>query len=242
MRLRVTDLKVSYDRRAVLHGASLEIAAGECVSVIGANGVGKSTWLNAVAGLLPVSAGTVELDGRDITSMPTPRRVRNGLVLCPEGRHLFPSLTVHENLVMGGVRQRLGKAESQARIDEVIALFPVIGERHAQHAGTLSGGEQQMVAIGRAMMSRPRVLVLDEPTLGLSPLMVDTVMEAVRAIADTGTAVLLAEQNLQASLAISERGYVVESGRVVLSSTGGELLADSRVAAAYLGIDADVIS
>lgn len=239
MRLRVTDLQVSYGPRAVLHGVSLEVASGECVSVIGANGVGKSTWLNAVAGLLPVTGGRVELEGRDVTRTSTPWRVRNGLVLCPEGRHLFPGLTVRENLVMGGVTQRLGKAETQSRIDEVVALFPVVRERSDQLAGTLSGGEQQMVAIGRAMMSRPSVLVLDEPTLGLSPLMVDTVMAAVREIADAGTAVLLAEQNLQASLAISERGYVLESGRVVLGGSGAELLADTRVAAAYLGIDAD---
>ncbi|WP_019630364.1 ABC transporter ATP-binding protein [Actinomadura atramentaria] len=237
MKLEVSDLRCAYGARPVLHGVSIAVDAGECVSVVGANGVGKSTLLNAVAGLVPARAGTVRLDGRDVTARGAPWRVRHGLVLCPEGRHLFPGLTVHENLVVGGIASGARRAAINARVAELTELFPVIGKRRDQAAGTLSGGEQQMVAIGRAMMGRPAVLVLDEPTLGLAPLMVDAVIAAVREIADGGTAVVLAEQNLHASLSVSERGYVLESGRVVLSGTGAELLADSGVVAAYLGAD-----
>ena len=234
--LAVEDLRAGYGDVPVLHGVGLTVGAGEIVALVGANGAGKSTLLLAVAGQLPVRGGTVRFDGTDITHAPAHRAVARGLVMVPEGGRLFPFMTVRENLLLGAwhraARRRL--AESLA---EMMDLFPLLRDRHGQLAARLSGGERQMVAIARAMMSLPKLLMLDEPSLGLSPLMVERVFGMVRELAmRKNIAVLLVEQNVGEALAMSRRGYVLERGRIVRSGAGAALRDDVEVQRAYMGL------
>jgi branched-chain amino acid transport system ATP-binding protein len=226
---------VAYGDVRVLHDVSLAVAKGEIVSLVGANGAGKTTTLRAVSGLLPVLGGEVLFEGERITGQAPSRIVERGIGHVPEGRQLFTNMTVDENLAMGAYLPRAKAVLSESR-DWVVSLFPRLAERPQQVAGTLSGGEQQMLAIGRALMSRPRLLILDEPSLGLAPLMVKTIFEAVTRINAEGTTVLLVEQNLVQSLRLSQRAYVVETGRIVLEGTGAELLANPHTRRAFLGI------
>ena len=233
--LAVSSLRLGYGPRTVVADLSLEVRAGECVAVVGANGAGKSTTLRAIAGLGPVRGGSIRLDGTDVTGWNAVRAVRAGVVLCPEGRHLFPGMSIRDNLLLGLAAQRLGAAERAERLDEVETLFPLLRERPGQLAGTLSGGEQQMVALGRALVSRPKVLILDEPSLGLSPLMVEQVFGVISEIVTSERAVLLAEQNVEASLANSQRAYILESGRLTQSGSAAEMLASPDLLKAFLG-------
>jgi branched-chain amino acid transport system ATP-binding protein len=233
--LEVADLRAGYGDVPVLRGVSFEVAAGEIVALVGANGVGKTTTLRTVAGLLPATGGTVRLDGIPITGRPAHEIVGRGLLLVPEGRRLFPSLTVRENLELGAylAAPKARRAESLAR---VLGLFPILAERRRQAAGTLSGGEQQMLAIGRSLMGRPRLLMLDEPSLGLAPLVADRIFEVVARISAEGTPVLLVEQNVRRSLQIARRAYVLEQGAVLLTGSARELAAREDVRRAYLGL------
>ena len=231
--LEVEDLTVSYGAIQALKGVSLTLSEGEIVTLIGANGAGKSTTLRAIMGLVPVSKGRVRYRGESTRSTPTARLVRNGLVLVPEGRIVFANLSVQENLEMGAYARRDG--EIAADFEKVCALFPRLKERLTQTAGTLSGGEQQMLAIGRALMSKPRVLLLDEPSLGLAPIVVHAIFEAIEEIHRAGVPVLLVEQNANAALRHSNRAYVLETGQVALEGTSAEVAANPKVKEAYLG-------
>jgi branched-chain amino acid transport system ATP-binding protein len=233
--LEVRGLSAAYGDVRVLHDVSLTVAKGEIVSLVGANGAGKTTALRAVSGLLPALAGEVLFEGERLTGQTPSRIVERGIGHVPEGRQLFTNMTVDENLTMGAYLPRAKATLSENR-DWVVSLFPRLAERPHQLAGTLSGGEQQMLAIGRALMSRPRLLILDEPSLGLAPLMVKTIFEAITRINAEGTTVLLVEQNLVQSLRLSQRAYVLETGRIVLEGTGAELLANPHTRRAFLGI------
>jgi branched-chain amino acid transport system ATP-binding protein len=231
----VANLKCAFGRAEVLHGVHLEVRAGEIVSLIGANGAGKSTTLMCVSRIHRQATGTIEFDGRSIAGLAPQEVVRLGLVQVPEGRRIFPRLTVRENLEMGAFTRtdRSGVAED---IDRVCGMFPILRERAGQLGGTLSGGEQQMLAIARALMSRPRMLMMDEPSMGIAPLLVRKIFETVRDVLRAqGMTILLVEQNATAALRMSDRAYVMETGKVVLSGSGQELLRDERVRAAYLG-------
>ncbi len=233
--LAAADLHVSYGNIRALRGVSLSVAAGTICAVVGANGAGKTTALNAICGLRTLSRGRVVLDGQDVTAVPPHDLVPLGLVQVPEGRRVFARLTVRENLAMGAFRRRCPRAELASELDRVLALFPRLRERLAQLAGTLSGGEQQMLAMGRALMSRPRTLLMDEPSMGLAPQVVDQVFETVVAINKTGVTVLLVEQNAFMALEIAQMAYVLQSGEVVLSGPGPELMNSDAVREAYLG-------
>ena len=233
--LELDEVSVAYGKRRALEGLSLRVAAGEIVTLLGANGAGKSTTLRAVSGLIRPTAGRVRYEGRDITHAPADAIVAGGVSHVPEGREIFVEFTVHENLLVGGhtvERSRIGE-----RLDSVFRLFPVLRDRQQQTAGTLSGGEQQMLAIGRALMTRPRLLLLDEPSLGLAPMLAREIFRVIRRINADGVAVLLVEQNARRALALASRGYVLETGRLVTSGTSAELSADPRVRTAYLGLD-----
>lgn len=231
--LKVTDLKVAYGGIQAVKGVSFEVRQGEFVSLIGANGAGKTTTLKAITGIQPVASGEIEYLGSSIKGQGAWDLVRQGLVMVPEGRGVFARMTITENLQMGAfVRNDAGIG---ADIDQVFAVFPRLQERARQLAGTLSGGEQQMLAMGRALMARPKVLLLDEPSMGLSPLMVDKIFEVVADIHQKGTTILLVEQNASRALSLANRGYVMESGEITMSGRAQALLADSRVRAAYLG-------
>ena len=232
--LEVTGLSVAYGGIRAVRSITFHVAAGETVALIGANGAGKTRTLQALARLLDPAGGSVRFLGEDLTRLPAHRLVEKGIALVPEGRGVFPRLSVAENLSMGAFvrRDRAAVAEDSERIYD---LFPRLRERAGQLAGTLSGGEHQMLAIGRAMMSRPRLLLLDEPSMGLAPLMVQKIFEVVRAVAREGMTILLVEQNAKLALETSSRGYVLESGEITLNGPAGDLLADSRVRAAYLG-------
>jgi len=232
--LEVRGLKVSYGGINAVKGIDLEIREGELVALIGANGAGKSTTLRALAGLEHPAGGTVHYQGHSISHQPTHQLVRKGLVLVPEGRGIFGRLTVEENLHMGAYC-RDDTAEIAADMQRVYARFPRLQERSHQAAGTLSGGEQQMLAIGRALMSRPRLLLLDEPSMGLAPLMVQKIFETIRAIAAEGVTILLVEQNAKLALETSHRGYVLESGLITLHDEARALLSNEKVRHAYLG-------
>jgi len=232
--LEVRGLEVAYGGIRAVKGIDLRVAAGEIVALIGANGAGKSTTLKALAGLLRPHSGTLRYGGDDVTGKPAYHLVRKGLSLVPEGRGVFPRLTVAENLAMGAYT-RNDRNEIRNDLDRVCALFPRLAERKTQLAGTLSGGEQQMLAIGRALMSRPKLLLLDEPSMGLAPLMVQKIFETVRAIAAEGVTLLLVEQNAKLALETGSRGYVMESGRIVLADSAPALLASPQVRQAYLG-------
>jgi branched-chain amino acid transport system ATP-binding protein len=231
--LKVTGLKVAYGGIQAVKGVSFEVQQGELVSLIGANGAGKTTTLKAVTGIQPVAAGEIEFMGKSIKGQGAWDLVKQGLVMVPEGRGVFARMTIIENLQMGAfVRD---DKEIDADIDKVFAIFPRLKERAAQLAGTMSGGEQQMLAMGRALMARPKVLLMDEPSMGLSPIMVDKIFEVVADIHGRGTTVLLVEQNASRALGLADRGYVMDSGEVTMSGEAKSLLADPRVRAAYLG-------
>jgi branched-chain amino acid transport system ATP-binding protein len=233
--LEVRALSVKYANVEALHGIDLAVDQGEIVTILGANGAGKSTTLRAISGLVRASGGEIRFDGKPVHVVPAHRRVAMGISQSPEGRRIFGTLTVRENLDLGAFTRG-----DQAKIDEtrrwVYRLFPVLEERRTQLAGTLSGGEQQMLAIGRALMASPRVLLLDEPSLGLSPLFVSNIFEIIKQINRQGTTILLVEQNVYQSLRLSHRAYVLETGRVVLTGTGPELLANAHVKKAFLGM------
>ncbi len=231
--LEVRDLSVSYGAIGALKGVSLTLGEGEIVTLIGANGAGKTTTLRAIMGLVPASGGEVRYRGAPTRAVPTHRLVRDGLVLVPEGRIIFANLTVQENLEMGAYARK--DSGTGADFEKVFTLFPRLKERRRQTAGTLSGGEQQMLAIGRAIMSRPRVLLLDEPSLGLAPIIVHAIFEAIEEIHKTGVPVLLVEQNANVALRHSRRAYVLETGHVALEGSSAEVAADPRVKEAYLG-------
>ena len=232
--LKVTDLEVSYGGIDALRGISFDVEEGEIVTLIGANGAGKSTTLRTICGLVRPSAGRIVYDGRDITSQSTQRIVSEGIALVPEGRRVFDNLTVKENLLIGAYLRK-DKESIQADVEHVYELFPRLKEREWQSAGTLSGGEQQMLAVGRAMMTRPRILMMDEPSLGLAPLIVKDIFSIIRALNETGMTILLIEQNANAALRCAHHAYVLETGRITMSGTGASLLADKRVQDAYLG-------
>ncbi|MEO7151382.1 MAG: ABC transporter ATP-binding protein [Burkholderiaceae bacterium] len=231
--LKVSDLKVAYGGIQAVKGVSFEVHEGELVSLIGANGAGKTTTLKAITGTQPAAAGEIRFMGRDIKGQGSWDLVKQGLVMVPEGRGVFARMSITENLQMGAYVRN--DAEIDADIDKVYAIFPRLKERRHQLAGTMSGGEQQMLAMGRALMARPKVLLLDEPSMGLSPLMVDKIFEVVADIHARGTTVLLVEQNASRALALATRGYVMDSGEVTMSGNARMLLEDPRVRAAYLG-------
>jgi len=234
MLLELAGLEVAYGGIRAVKGIDLAVAQGELVCLIGANGAGKTTTLKAICGLVPPRAGRVRYAGEDITGTPSHRLVARGLAMVPEGRGIFRQLTVEENLAMGAFI-RDDKQAVRRDLEHVFEIFPRLAERRTQSGGTLSGGEQQMLAIGRAMMSRPKLLLLDEPSMGLAPLLVQRIFENVRAIAREGVTILLIEQNARLALEISTRGYVMESGTIALSGPSADLLADRKVRAAYLG-------
>jgi branched-chain amino acid transport system ATP-binding protein len=231
--LSVTDVKTFYGAIQALHGVDLEVAKGEIVALIGANGAGKSTLLMTICGNPRARAGTIRLDGEDVTALPTHEIVRRGVAQVPEGRRIFPRMSVFENLQMGATLA--DPVHFAQDIERVFAMFPRLAERRDQRGGTLSGGEQQMLAIGRALMSRPRLLLLDEPSLGLAPLIVRQIFEVIGRIArEEGVTIFLVEQNAYHALRLADRGYVLANGRVRLSGGGRELLANAEVRAAYL--------
>jgi branched-chain amino acid transport system ATP-binding protein len=231
--LKVNNLKVAYGGIQAVKGISFEVKQGELVSLIGANGAGKTTTLKAITGVQPVASGEIEFTGQLIKGQGAWNLVKQGLVMVPEGRGVFARMTITENLQMGAFVRN--DAEIPADIDKVFAIFPRLKERAKQLAGTMSGGEQQMLAMGRALMARPKVLLLDEPSMGLAPIMVDKIFEVVADIHKQGTTILLVEQNASRALALADRGYVMDSGEITMDGDAKVLLADPRVRAAYLG-------
>ena len=232
--LKVSGLKVAYGGIQAVKGVDFEVHEGELVCLIGSNGAGKTTTMKAITGSLPMNAGDIEYLGRSIQGKGAWDLVAQGLAMVPEGRGVFARMTIIENLQMGAYI-RNDKAEIAADLDKVFGIFPRLKERKDQLAGTMSGGEQQMLAMGRALMSRPKVLLLDEPSMGLSPLMVDKIFEVVRDVAAQGVTILLVEQNASRALGIADRGYVMESGLITMSGDARQMLSDPRVRAAYLG-------
>lgn len=233
--LQITGLHAGYGRAEVLHGIDLALDKGRIITVIGPNGAGKSTLLNTLMGILP-GKGCITYAGQSVQAMTLEERVMLGIALVPEKRELFSTMTVEDNLVLGGFRQmRLGQRQWRARIDEVYTLFPRLKERRLQVSGTLSGGERQMLAVGRALMSRPQLLMLDEPSLGLAPLVVQEILCNVQALRDTGVSILLVEQNARAALEVADYGYVLETGAIALEGPARELAVDPRVIETYLG-------
>jgi branched-chain amino acid transport system ATP-binding protein len=233
--LELRGVEVAYGDLPALRGVSVSLEAGETLSVVGANGAGKTTMLRTISGLMRPRAGQILLDGERLDSLPSHAIVARGVVQVPEGRKIFPSLTVLENLELGSY-VAAAKARRRKGIEQVFGLFPRLKERERQAAGTMSGGEQQMLAIGRALMARPRVLMLDEPSLGLAPIVVREIFRIIGEINRLGTPVLLVEQNTRQALALSRRGYVLENGRVVLEGSGADLLGNEHVKRAYLGM------
>ena len=233
--LQVSGLRVTYDAIEAVRGVSFAVPRGGVVTLIGANGAGKTTTLQTISGLHRPAGGTIWFEGERIDGLPGHLVLRRGIAHCPEGRRVFASMTVEDNLDLGAHTRR--DPEVRADIDMMYGLFPVLGERRRQAAGTLSGGEQQMLAIGRALMSRPRLLMLDEPSMGLSPIMMQRIFTTLADLRAAGTTILLVEQNARAALALSDYGYVIETGRVTLHGPGDRLLGDERVRKAYLGED-----
>lgn len=232
--LDVRGIDVAYGGIRAVRQLNLHVNPGELVALIGANGAGKSTTLRAICGLVPLAAGSIHYQGQSLAGQPVHSMVRQGLVMVPEGRGIFPQLTIEENLSMGAYT-RHDKAGISEDMDSIYERFPRLAERRQQTAGTLSGGEQQMLAMGRAMLSKPKLLLLDEPTMGLAPIMVDKIFETIADIAQQGVTILLIEQNARLALEASQRGYVLESGELTLEGPGHELLHDPKVRAAYLG-------
>jgi branched-chain amino acid transport system ATP-binding protein len=233
--LAADGLELAYGELAVCRNVSIEINEGEIVALIGANGAGKSTTLRAIAGLLTPRAGSIRFRGEDITRLPAHERTLLGIALVPEGRHVFPFLTVRENLELGGFKHRKDGAKVRTLIERIFEMFPRLRERTNQNAGTLSGGEQQMLVLGRAMMSEPKLLCLDEPSLGLAPLVVRDIFRTIRTINESGTSVLLVEQNARYALETASRGYVLQTGSIMIGGSCAELARDPRVREAYLG-------
>ena len=234
--LEVKDLAVSYGRVQAVKGISFTVEQGQIVSLLGTNGAGKTTTLRTISGLLRPTSGEVLFEGKRIDTVPAHQIVTLGIAHSPEGRRLFPRMSVEDNLLLGAYTRR-DAAGIREDLDRAYSLFPVLGERRGQAAGLFSGGEQQMLAIARAMMSRPRLLMLDEPSMGLSPIMTTTIMNTIAELKASGTTIWLVEQNAQAALALSDRGYVLEVGAITLSDTGAALLEDDRVRRTYLGVD-----
>ena len=233
--LSVSHLRVIYSGVLALSDVSLVVPRGRIVALVGGNGNGKSTTLRAIAGLNAAESGTIRFDGQEVQQLPAHRRVPLGLSLVPEGRRLFPRLTVRRNLELGAFT-RVDAAEVAASVDEVFALFPILKERETQLAGTMSGGEQQMLAIGRGLMAKPRLLMLDEPSWGIAPKFVTKVLDVIQRVNETGVTILLVEQNLHKALSIAHHGYVIQTGRIVMQGSGAELAANDDVKKAYLGL------
>jgi branched-chain amino acid transport system ATP-binding protein len=235
--LEVRDVVVHYGRIEALHGISLVVHEGELVTLLGSNGAGKTTMMRAISGLRPLSSGSVWFDGKEITKVKAHRRVTDGLIQAPEGRGVFPGMTVAENLEMGCYGRKFSsKSEHREKLDWVFETFPRLAERRTQVGGTLSGGEQQMLAIGRALMARPKVLLLDEPSMGLAPMVISQIFKIISEINAQGTTVLLVEQNAQQALSRSDRAYILETGRVTRTGDAREMLKDDSIRAAYLGV------
>jgi branched-chain amino acid transport system ATP-binding protein len=232
--LEATDLQSAYGRILALKGVSLRVETGEITALVGGNGAGKTTLLRCLSGVQPVSGGRVTFHGEDITAWSPHRRVAAGIAQSPEGRQVFGPLSVEDNLRLGAFRR--GRADTETGLDRVFDMFPILKEKRALQAAGLSGGQQQMLAIGRALMSQPRLLLLDEPSMGLAPVLVDQILDAVVALKRAGVTVLLVEQNANAALAIADRGYVIETGRIAHGGTGAALLHDPAVREAYLGV------
>jgi branched-chain amino acid transport system ATP-binding protein len=233
--LRVEGLGSHYGPVRALAEVSLTVGAGELVAIVGANGAGKSTLLRSLSAVQPKSAGTVHFDGRDVTRLAPHQIVSAGICHAPEGRQVFAPLSVEDNLRLGAYPHRRDRARVERELEQIFELFPILRERRTQLAGTLSGGQQQMLSIGRALLGRPRLLLLDEPSMGLAPLLVEEIFRVVQELNRNGVTVLLVEQNARAALGIAHRGYVLETGRVVMSASAAELLADEGVRRAYLG-------
>ncbi len=233
--LRLKDVTTVLGGFQAIRGVTLEIGKGEFVALLGSNGAGKSTLFRTIAGVLKPSQGSIEFKGESIHRLPAHDIVKLGLSLCPEGRQLFPQLTVYKNLMLGAYTRRGDKKEVERSLNQVYDLFPILKERTSQLAGTLSGGEQQMLAIGRALMSQPEMLLLDEPSMGLAPLVVQRIADTIKAINEMGTTVFLSEQNAHVALMITHRGYVLENGRLSLEGTSADLMNNSQVKKAYLG-------
>jgi branched-chain amino acid transport system ATP-binding protein len=234
--LTVEGLKARYGRIEALKGVDLTVGAGEIVALVGANGAGKTTLLRTISGIEPAAAGRIVFEGQPIERMASHARVAKGIAQSPEGRQVFAPLSVEDNLRLGGYRRRDGSAAVAADLERCFTLFPILKERRRQAAGSLSGGQQQMLAIGRALMAAPKLLLLDEPSLGLAPVIVDQILAAITRLRTEGMTVLLVEQNAAAALAIADRGYVLELGHVTLTGTGRALLDDPKVREAYLGV------
>ncbi|MCY7400012.1 MAG: ABC transporter ATP-binding protein [Nocardioides sp.] len=235
MLLELEDAVLNYGKIEALHGISLEVAEGEIVALIGANGAGKTSTMRALSGVRGLASGKVTFQGEDVSKLRADQRLRKGLVLCPEGRGIFPGMTVTENLNMGAYTRR-DKAAIEEDYERVFGLFPRLLERKKQVAGTMSGGEQQMLAIGRALMSRPKLLMLDEPSMGLAPMLIQQIFDIITEIAQQGTTILVVEQNAKQALSRANRAYVLETGHIVKGGTGAELLDDPTVREAYLGV------
>ncbi|ABP55580.1 ABC transporter ATP-binding protein [Salinispora tropica] len=235
MLLEINDLTLRYGRIEALHGISLYVNEGEVVALIGANGAGKTTTMRAISGLRPVGEGAIRFNGEDITNLRADLRVRRGICQAPEGRGIFPGMTVLDNLDMGAYTRR-DSAGIAADLERVFELFPRLAERRRQLGGTLSGGEQQMLAVGRALMARPKLLLLDEPSMGLAPMIIQQIFDIILEINQQGTTILLVEQNAQQALSRAHRGYVLETGRIVKEGSGQDLLHDPSVKEAYLGV------
>lgn len=233
--LKIDSVKVAYGAIQAVKGVSLEVRAGEVVTIIGANGAGKSTLLKSICGLEPVAEGCIQINGKDVTSVKAHERVALGVAMSPEGRGVFADQTVRENLMLGGYARRRDKAAIEAAIEREFNRFPRLRERQNQLSGTLSGGEQQMLAISRALMSEPRLLLLDEPSLGLAPLIIKDIFNAIRQLRASGLTILLVEQMAKQALGVADRAYVLETGYITLEGTGSALLNDPKVKAAYLG-------
>ena len=231
--LKVDNIHVYYGAIHAIKGISFEVNEGEIVTLIGANGAGKSTTLNTIAGLLRPRSGRIVLEGKDLTTIPASRIVSQGMALCPEGRRIFQQMTVRENLEMGGYTRP--KSEIPASLEEMFTRFPRLKEREKQIAGTLSGGEQQMLAMARALMSKPKLLMLDEPSMGLAPILVEQIFDIIKELHDAGVTILLVEQNAQMALSIADRAYVLETGRIAMTGEASALLKNDDVRKAYLG-------
>ena len=231
--LKVEDINVYYGAIHAIKGISFEVHQDEIVTLIGANGAGKSTTLNTIAGLLKPRTGRISFDSKDLGSTPASKIVSQGMALCPEGRRIFQQMTVRENLEMGGYTRPAG--EIAASMDDIFTRFPRLKEREKQIAGTLSGGEQQMLAMGRALMSKPKLLMLDEPSMGLAPILVEQIFEIIKELHAAGTTILLVEQNAQMALSVADRAYVLETGRIIMEGKASDLLANDDVKKAYLG-------
>jgi branched-chain amino acid transport system ATP-binding protein len=242
MMLKIRNLESGYGKLKVLQGISMHISPGEIVTIIGGNGAGKSTLLNTISGIMKPQSGEISFGGRDIAGMPAEKIVKRGCSLVPEGRQIFDILTVRENLLIGGYAVKQEREKQEEKLEEIYGHFPRLKEREDQLGGTLSGGEQQMLAIGRSLMARPRLMMLDEPSMGLAPLIVKDIFTIIKKLRDQGETILLVEQNAKAALGIADRGYVLETGQIVLEESARELLNNNDVQRAYLGKDYKSIS